>query len=230
MKVLVCEDDTKLRKGLVEILTQEGYQTVEAGNGADALKLFSECSPDLVCLDIMMPQMSGYDVCRKIRSTNEQVPVIFISAKSEEVDKVLGLELGADDYIQKPFGMREVIARIRAVTRRTLKRKEPSQTDDDFTIGPWRVVPSELQALTGDQAIELSLREVQILRLFSRNDGKVLNRDTIFDECWGVDHYPNSRTLEQHISKLRKKVEADPKNPQIIQTVHGVGYRYRSDN
>jgi len=225
MKVLVAEDDNKIRKGLVEILSREGYEVVQAQNGTDALSAFDRERPDFVCLDIMMPGVSGYDVCRQIRSKDHKTPVIFISAKSEEIDKVLGLELGADDYILKPFGVREVVARIRAVTRRCLQTHEPREKNDNFEFGEWKVVGSELRATNEGLTIDLSLREISILRLFSQNPEKVLDRDTIFDNCWGIDHYPNSRTLEQHISKLRKKIEADPKNPRLIQTVHGAGYR-----
>ena len=225
MKVLVAEDDVNTRRGLVEILKEEGYQIVEAANGDEALELFRQENPDFVCLDIMMPGMSGYDVCKNIRSVNDRVPVIFISAKSEEIDKVLGLELGADDYIMKPFGIKEVIARIRAITRRC-KRENKSDTSQQFELGDILVDPVELKAKRSDSEIELSLREVTILALFHEYRGKVLDRDTLLNRCWGIDYFPNSRTLDQHISNLRKKIEIDPKKPVIIQTVHGSGYRY----
>jgi DNA-binding response OmpR family regulator len=226
MTVLIAEDDDNIRKGLAEILRNEGYTAIEAADGASALARFAATAPDFVCLDIMMPGKSGYDVCREIRASGSAVPIIFISAKSEEVDKVVGLELGADDFIVKPFGVKEVVARIRAVTRRCFTARRPKELPATFSIGDLTVFPDELRARRGEEVIELSLREVKILELFSRNAGVVLERDTIFDACWGEKYFPLSRTLDQHVAKLRKKIERDPKRPDIIRTVHGVGYRY----
>ena len=226
MKVLIAEDDENTRKGLEEILQTEGYRTVPARDGQEALDLFGTESPDFVCLDIMMPGADGYAVCREIRRRSPHVPIIFISAKSEEIDKVVGLELGADDFIVKPFGVKEVIARIRAVTRRCLAAREPQDTASSFRIGDLEVFPAELRARRGESVIDLSLRDVKILDLFCGNKGKVLDRNLIFDRCWGTDYFPDSRTLDQHISQLRKRIEIDPRNPVIIRTVHGVGYRY----
>jgi two-component system, OmpR family, alkaline phosphatase synthesis response regulator PhoP len=224
MKVLIAEDDEITLQGLAEIVTGEGYQVVVAGDGRTALDCFTRERPDFVCLDIMMPKVSGFDVCREIRKMDENVPIIFISAKSEEIDKVLGLELGADDFIVKPFGVKEVAARIRAVTRRCLARRSP--TASSFMLDDLEVLPGELRARRGNESIDLSLREVKLLELFHRNPGKVLDRNQIFDEVWGMDFLPNSRTLDQQISKLRRRVEKDPKDPKIITTVHGAGYRY----
>ena len=204
----------------------EGYKVMLAPDGREALKLFETESPDFVCLDIMMPGEDGYSVCKEIRKRSAGMPIIFISAKSEEIDKVLGLELGADDFIVKPFGVKEVVARIRAVTRRCMASKDADDTPAAFEIGDLEVSPAELRARRGHATIDLSLRDVKILELFHRNRGKVLDRNTIFNHCWGYDYLPNSRTLDQHISQLRKRVEIDPKDPQIIKTVHGVGYRY----
>ena len=226
MKVLVAEDDENIRRGLVEILQGEGYRTVEAPDGRQALAAFDAESPDLVLLDIMMPGLGGYDVCREIRRRGHATPILFVSAKSEEIDKVVGLELGADDFIVKPFGVREVVARIRAVTRRCFAGRRPADLPPSFAIGDLEISPSELRARRGDQVIELSLREVKILDLLARNRGKVLDRDTLFNHCWGVNFFPSSRTLDQHISKLRRRIELDPQNPAIIRTVHGVGYRW----
>lgn len=226
MRVLIAEDDDNIRKGLSEILVNEGYQTLMAVDGEQALELFISEAPDFVCLDIMMPKKSGYDICRQIRAKNHQVPIIFISAKSEEIDKVVGLELGADDFIVKPFGVKEVVARIRAITRRCYSKKKPEEQPANFTIANLDIFPSELRARRGSETIELSLREVSLLELFSKNRGVVLKRDQIFDYCWGGNFYPESRTLDQHIAKLRKRIEINPQKPVIIQTVHGVGYRY----
>jgi len=224
MKIMVAEDDRLTRHGLVDIFENEGYETVTAANGKEALACFVESSPDVICLDIMMPDVSGYDVCRDIRRINESVPILFISAKSEEIDKVLGLEIGADDYIVKPFGVKEVVARIRALTRRSARSRPV--VESGFSIGDLEVLPDELRAHRGKKTIELSLRDVSILKLFANNMGKVLDRDTIFNECWGINYMPSSRTLDQHISQLRKRIERDPKQPVIIVTVHNAGYRY----
>ena len=226
MKVLIAEDDPHTRAGLAEILEAEGYETVATENGRDALRLFAREMPDFVCLDIMMPGVSGYDVCREIRRTDPAVPVIFISAKSEEIDKVVGLELGADDFIVKPFGVKEVVARIRAVTRRRFAAAPAAVRTAPFRIGDLDVSPAELRARRGATAIELSLRDVRILALLRENRGSVVTRDAFFRECWGLNHLPNSRTLDQHIAQLRKRIEIDPKNPAIVRTVHGAGYRY----
>ena len=226
MKVLIAEDDPHTRAGLSEILEAEGYQVVSTANGKDALTTFRKESPDFVCLDIMMPGMSGYDVCREIRRSDSSVPVIFISAKSEEIDTVVGLELGADDFIVKPFGVKEVVARIRAVTRRRFSSTTTASLPSSFRLCDLEVFPSELRARRGGKTIELSLRDVKILTLLHENRGVVISRDTFFNKCWGLEHMPNSRTLDQHIAQLRKRIEIDAKNPLIVRTVHGVGYRY----
>jgi DNA-binding response OmpR family regulator len=226
MKVLIAEDDPHTRSGLGEILEAEGYETLTAENGAEAMRLFTSESPDFICLDIMMPGASGYDVCRQIRQTDPDIPIIFISAKSEEIDKVVGLELGADDFIVKPFGVREVVARIRAVTRRRFAAAPANARPASFRIGDLDVFPSELRARRADMVMELSLRDVKILALLRGKQGSVVTRDAFFTECWGLDHIPNSRTLDQHIAQLRKRIEVDPKNPAIILTVHGAGYRH----
>ena len=226
MKVLIAEDDPHTRAGLSEILEAEGYRVVATSDGKDALRLFARESPDFVCLDIMMPGMSGYDVCREIRRLDPKVPVIFISAKSEEIDTVIGLELGADDFIVKPFGVREVVARVRAVTRRRFAAAAPAALPASFRLGDLDVFPSELRARRGSTVIELSLRDVRILALLHENRGVVISRDTFFNKCWGLDHMPNSRTLDQHIAQLRKRIEIDARNPLIVRTVHGAGYRY----
>jgi len=235
MKILVAEDDTLTRRGIIDILKNEGYEVAAAADGDEALKLFSDGSdekPDLIILDIMMPKVNGYDVCRAIRSKDQKVPVIFLSAKSEEIDKVLGLELGADDYISKPFGVKEMVARVRAVYRRVYMNSRTGAAgagaaeDSPFEIGDLTVYPAELKAVRGNDDIDLSVRDVKVLSIFAAHRGKVLDRDAIYNAGWGESHLPNSRTLDQHISQLRKKIEADPKNPCIIVTVHTAGYRY----
>ncbi len=225
MKVLIAEDDSTTRAGLTEILEGEGYDVLATADGAAALDRWRSDRADFVLLDLMMPQRSGYDVCREIRRTDRDVPIMFLSAKTEEIDKVLGLELGADDFIMKPFGVRELVARVRAISRRCYQRgKQPTAT---FEIGGITVSPSALRATLPDgRVIELSLREVALLTTFAANPGTVLDRDALWVACWGGSKYPNSRTLDQHIAKLRKKIEVDRDAPAIIRTIRGVGYRY----
>ena len=224
MKVLVAEDDRFTREGLAEVLEAEGYRVIAAVDGTDAIRLFREQSPDFVCLDIMMPGHSGYEACRSIRAISSDVPIIFISAKAEEFDRLVGFELGADDFIVKPFSLREVVARVQAVARRCCARQP--NVPAEFHMGDLKVVPVELRARRGDSVIELSPRDVRILQLLHENSGRAMDRNVIFRHGWGEDYFPNSRTLDQHISQLRKRIEPDPKTPTLIQTVHGVGYRY----
>lgn len=226
MKVLIAEDDPNILTGICEILEEEGYQPVPARDGQQALDLHAQEEIDFVVLDIMMPRVNGYDVCRNIRKQNPTIPIIFLSAKSEEIDKVIGLELGADDYIMKPFGIKEFLARIRAVSRRCLRAKDSPSQPQAFWLDDLEVLPGELRARRGEQTIDLSLRDLKILTLLHERPSQVLDRNLLFNACWGVDYLPNSRALDQHISQLRKKIERDPKTPSIIQTVHGSGYRY----
>lgn len=241
MKVLVAEDDDHIRQGLVEILEAEGYSALAAADGEGALKAFRSERPDFVCLDIMMPKMNGYDVCRAIRKDSPETPIMFISAKSEEIDRVVGLELGADDYILKPFGVREVTARIRAITRRCRRGLAEKEGMAPFRMGDLEIIPAELRArreggngsgaagkgASGvNEEIDLSLRDISILTLLFRERGRAVDRDRFFKECWGLEHIPNSRTLDQHVSQLRKRIERDARQPEIIRTVHGVGYRF----
>lgn len=226
MKILIAEDDHNIREGLSDLLSREGYEICTAENGRIALELFHQQKPQFVILDIMMPEMDGYTVCREIRSLDNDIPIVFLSAKSEEIDRVIGLELGADDYISKPFGTREVVARIRAITRRYLKTQPTQTIQSSFAFGDLEVYPSELRAKRGKDLIDLSLREIQLLETLAKHKGEVVSRDQLFNACWGYDHMPNSRTLDQHISKLRKLIEIDPIDPQLIKTVRGVGYRY----
>ncbi len=230
ISVLVAEDDAITRRGLIELLQDEGFSAFGAADGLSAWDQFQQRSPDFVCLDVMMPGLSGYDVCKKIRATSN-VPILFITAKGEEIDKVVGLELGADDYIVKPFGMKEVVARMRAIARRCLQTRpdaqDPELPNADFAMADLLVSPHQLRAKRGGEVFDLSLREVKILALLFRSPGEVVDRQTLMNHAWNQEYMPSSRTLDQHISQLRKRIELDPKQPEIIQTVHGVGYRYQ---
>ena len=226
MNILIAEDDARTREGLRLALVRAGHRVITAADGEAAVKLFAEEDPDIVCLDIMMPKMSGYDVCKNIRRADKRVPVLFLSAKSEEVDRVLGLELGADDFLSKPFGVPELLARIAAIVRRCGWLNESPSNSQPFIMGDLRIVPAELRAYRGEKAIKLMARDVRMLRIFHERPGQVLDRNTLCDEAWGLDFFPSSRALDMHISQLRRKIEADPANPKIIATVRGAGYRF----
>lgn len=226
MKILIAEDDANIRRGLVDALSREGYTLIATPDGRAALASYHRDMPDFVLLDIMMPEMDGYTVCREIRRDNELIPIVFLSAKDEEIDRVVGLELGADDYISKPFGIHELRARIKTIARRCLNQNAP-QLNLSFIFGDLTVFPNELCARRGEQKLELSLREVQILSCLQRHKNQVVTRDMLFDAAWGYDYLPNSRTLDQHISRLRKVIELDANTPKLIRTVHGLGYRYQ---
>lgn len=228
MKILIAEDDDHTREALREVLTLEGYELVTASDGLQAIDFFRATRPDFVCLDVMMPGQNGYEVCKQIRRIDESVPILFLTAKAEEIDTVLGLELGADDYMTKPFGVKEIIARIRAILRRTAGRAGEKAIDDEFIMDDLRIVSSELRAYRVDHEIQLSPRDLKVLRLLYERRGKVVDRNTMADEVWGVDYFPESRALDQHISQLRKRIEKDPAMPRIIRTVHGAGYRFES--
>lgn len=229
MKILVAEDDINILNALCQIFDTEGFETVLAKDGEVALELYRSEAPDFVCLDIMMPKINGYDVCKKIRQNDPHIPIIFLSAKTEEIDRVVGLELGADDYIIKPFGAREVVARIRSVTRRYMQMNNAKAESDYFVMGDLTVYPLGLKAQRGGGAdIELSLRETKILQLLYDRSNQVIDRDALLDHCWGEHIMPDSRTVDQHIANLRKRVERDPKSPEIILTVHGAGYKFMS--
>lgn len=245
MKVLIIEDDLYIREGLADIIRSEGYECIVADNGSEGLLKYQQHTPQLILLDIMMPDQDGYSVCREIRKNDLDTAIIFISAKSEEIDRVLGLELGADDYIMKPFGKHEVTARVRAVTRRYLMASQAASKHEDsnqqapslinkpedalfFKLADLTVNMTQLRAERKSTVIDLSLRDCKTLQLLHAKKNQVITRDELFNYCWGRDYLPNSRTLDQHISKLRKAIEMDSKNPVIIKTVHGVGYRYET--
>jgi two-component system alkaline phosphatase synthesis response regulator PhoP len=176
----------------------------------------------------MMPGIDGYEVCRKIRAVNDQVPILFLSAKNEEIDVVVGLELGADDFVRKPFGRHELLARVKTALRRVpTSPASPARSRSSFAMGSPTVFPKELRAEKGGEEIELTPREASILTLLHERRGEAVHRDDILDRCWGLDYYPESRTLDQHVAKLRKKIENDPATPTILETVRGVGYRFR---
>lgn len=226
LHILVAEDDPHTREALVTILEQDGFHVTAAPDGQTAWELFQKEPPHLVCLDVMMPGLDGYEVCRRIRKIDEHIPLLFLTAKSEEIDTVVGLEIGADDYVAKPFGVREILARIHAILRRTRLLEKQEHAPANYHMGDLTIIPTELRALRENSEIQLSLRDLKILQLLHEHPNEVLTRDHIYNHAWGYDHMPNSRSLDQHVSQLRKKIELDPANPTLIQTVHGAGYRY----
>jgi DNA-binding response OmpR family regulator len=226
--LLVVEDDAAILTGIVDLLEGEGYAVRKTLSGAEALRLYEQERPDLIILDIMIPEVSGYDVCRRIRARDSATPIIMLTAKGQEVDKVVGLELGADDYIVKPFGIHELLARIHAALRRARPRDE-SPAGAPLAFGDVAVDPKTLTGTKAGKSFEVSPREVHLLQLFSRHDGEVLNRFDILEQVWGVRYEGTTRTLDQHIAKLRQKIEDDAAEPRHIRTVHGSGYRFFSD-
>ena len=231
LHILVAEDDPHTREALCEVLRGEGHTVTSAADGKDAQFRFNQKAPDLVCLDVMMPGLSGFDLCKYIRRTHPRLPILFITAKAEEIDKVVGLELGADDYIVKPFGTKEVIARIRAVARRCIDgfNEQPRETtlcQQDFLMGDLTIMPKRMQASRDTQMIKLTRKELRILQVLYARAGEVVDREEVFRIAWQEGPPQSSRTLDQTISNLRKRIENDPKHPQLIETVYGVGYRY----
>lgn len=226
-RILLVEDEESYRDPLTYQLSREGYEVVAVADGPQALAAFGTGGVDLVLLDLMLPGLPGIEVCRQLRATSA-VPIIMLTAKDSEVDKVLGLELGADDYVTKPYSSRELIARIRAVLRRG------GQVDEDdeelLQVGPIRMDLDQHVVTVAGQTVALPLREFEVLELFLRNPDRVLTRGQLIDRVWGADYVGDTKTLDVHIKRLRAKVEADPSHPERIVTVRGVGYKMQSDS
>jgi DNA-binding response OmpR family regulator len=228
-KILIAEDDTNIRLGLVATLESEGYAVTAAGDGAQALKLYPQEKFDLVILDVMMPKLSGYDVCRELRSKEARVPVLLLTAKGEEIDKVVGLKLGADDYVTKPFGVQELLARVEALLRRsrvTLGSMPEIKPSAVFRLGSAEIDNQKFTVSVDGKTTALTVRELRLAEVFSAHPGEVLTRDCLLNAVWGVGYFGTTRTLDQHVAQLRKKLDAANGEMSVIHTVHGVGYRY----
>jgi two-component system response regulator RegX3 len=228
VKVLVAEDEESFVEALEIGLTREGFDVTVAMDGNDALTLFDEVQPDLVLLDIMLPKVSGIDVCRAIRARSS-VPIIMVTAKGTEIDTVVGLEVGADDYVTKPYRLRELIARMRAVLRRTSHERGAEALPDETSVvevGDVRIDPDRHRVFVRGEEVVLRRKEFELLLLLVENAGRVLTRDTLIDRVWGSDYVGDTKTLDVHVKRLRNHVEADPSNPRSITTVRGVGYRF----
>jgi DNA-binding response OmpR family regulator len=229
-QILIAEDDANIRLGLVATLESDGYGVTAASDGAQALKLYGQEHYDLIILDVMMPKKSGYDVCREIRAKDQHVPILFLTAKGEEIDKVVGLKLGADDYMAKPFGVHELLARAEALLRRSrVENSAGNQTPElpaVLKFGAAEIDRRRFTATLKGKEETLTAREMRLLEVFVAHAGDVLTRDQLLNGAWGVDYFGTTRTLDQHVAQLRKKVEREPDKPRAIVTVHGVGYRY----
>jgi DNA-binding response OmpR family regulator len=221
--ILVVEDDPAILRGLADNLRFESYEVLTAEDGESGYKLLAEKKPDLLILDLMLPRMSGYEVCRKARAAGIATPIMMLTARGEEADRVLGLDLGADDYVSKPFSIRELLARVRAI----LRRAQPAAAlPDELRFGDVEVDFRSYEARKGGSPLEMTPKEFQVLRLLAARSGEVVTRDELLNEVWGYENYPTTRTVDNHVATLRAKIELDPANPEHLRTVHGVGYKF----
>ena len=238
-RILVVEDEESYRDPLTYQLTREGFDVVTAATGTEAVERFAEGGVDLVLLDLMLPGIPGIEVCRRIRATSD-VPVIMVTAKDDEIDKVVGLELGADDYVTKPYSSRELLARVRAQLRRSEKvpatvpagaAAAPLEDDDDLlAAGPVRMDVERHTVRVRGELVSFPLKEFELLELLLRNAGRVLTRGQLIDRIWGSDYVGDTKTLDVHVKRVRAKIEADPANPVLLLTVRGLGYKLEDDD
>ncbi|MGY6497064.1 MAG: response regulator [Microcella sp.] len=224
-RILIVEDEASLSEPLSYLLTREGYETQVAADGNEALADFDRAGADLVLLDLMLPGIPGTEVCRELRQRSS-VPIIMLTAKDSEVDIVVGLELGADDYVTKPYSTRELLARIRAVLRR---RVDEEDIDDSvLEAGTVRMDVDRHQVMVDGREVAMPLKEFELLELLLRNAGRVLTRGQLIDRVWGADYFGDTKTLDVHVKRIRSKIESDPSNPRMLVTVRGLGYRFEA--
>ena len=223
-KVLIIEDEEDLIKGLKLNLIDEGYEVDSALNGVEGLLKVIQETPDLIILDIMLPDKDGLEVCRELRQKNISIPIIMLTAKGEEIDKVVGLEIGADDYITKPFSVRELLARIKAQLRRA--ERDEKAVPQIYSFGDIEIDFAQFEVKRKGKELDLTSLEMEILKYFIAHRGEVVARDDFLDKIWGYESYPTTRTIDNHILKLRKKIEEDPSHPRYILSVYGGGYRF----
>jgi two-component system alkaline phosphatase synthesis response regulator PhoP len=223
-KILVVDDEEHIQELIKFNLEKSGYKVICAGDGIEAIKIVKEQLPQLMLLDLMLPGMDGLDVCKEIRkdSSMANMPIIMITAKGEEIDKIIGLELGADDYITKPFSVRELVARIKAILRRT----NMQLVEKTFNIGNLAIDFGKHEVIKSETKIDLTLKEFELLEILIKNKGRVMTRDFLLDKIWGYEYLGETRTVDVHIRHLRQKIEDDDKNPAYIQTIRGIGYRF----
>jgi DNA-binding response OmpR family regulator len=221
--ILAIEDDPAIRRGLADNLRFESYEVLTATDGQTGLDLIHEKRPDLIILDLMLPKLSGYEICRKVRAEGIQTPILMLTARGEEADRVLGLDLGADDYVAKPFSIRELMARIRAILRRAQPVKAlPGELRFDDVVLNF----ASYEAHKAGRPLEMTRKEFQLLRLLASRIGEVVTRDELLNEVWGYENYPTTRTVDNHVAGLRAKIENEPGDPKHLKTVHGVGYKF----
>jgi two-component system alkaline phosphatase synthesis response regulator PhoP len=222
-KILIIEDEPNMVSGLRDNFEFEGYQVVAAYDGVEGLERALTESPDLVLLDVMMPKMSGLDVCKQLKTKRPGIPIIMLTARGQEVDKVVGLELGADDYVTKPFSIRELLARTKAVLRRM---SHASGNGDHYGFSDISVDLKSCRVTRRGKNVEVSAKEFDLLKYFICHSGETLSRDRLLTEVWGYERFPTTRTVDAHIVRLRQKLEPNPEQPQFILTVHGIGYKF----
>jgi DNA-binding response OmpR family regulator len=222
-RILVVEDDAAILRGLKDNLLAESYEVLTAADGQAGYRQIREQKPDLVILDLMLPRMSGYEVCRKVRAEGDMTPILMLTARGEEADRVLGLDLGADDYVTKPFSVRELLARVRAIVRRTHPPKPlPEELRFDDVVVDFR----RYEARRGYERIELTRKEFGLLQYLASRSGEVVRRDELLEAVWEYKNYPTTRTVDNHVLSLRAKLEGNPAEPRHLITVHGVGYKF----
>ncbi len=221
--ILVIEDDPSILRGLADNLRFESYEVLTAADGEAGYRMIREHKPDLIILDLMLPKLSGYELCRKARGEGVATPILMLTARGEEADRVLGLDLGADDYVTKPFSVRELLARVRALLRRA---QPPNAPLDELRFDDVEVDFRSYEARKGGQPLEMTRKEFQLLRALAARAGEVVTRDELLNEVWGYENYPSTRTVDNHIASLRTKLETDPGDPRHLKTVHGVGYKF----
>jgi DNA-binding response OmpR family regulator len=223
LKILIVEDEPGMVAGLRDNFEFEGYQVLSAMDGVSGLERALADTPDLVILDVMMPRMSGLDVCKQLKSKRPAIPIIMLTARGQEVDKVVGLELGADDYVTKPFSIRELLARVKAVLRRV---ESVPKGKDRYTFGDVEVNLQSCQVSRRGRSLDFSSKEFDLLKYFLSHPGEALTRDRLLEEVWGYDKFPTTRTVDAHIVRLRQKLEPKPDDPRFFLTVHGTGYKF----
>ena len=224
-RILIIEDDTSIRQGLEDTLRAKGYDVASADRGGEGLRLFGESLPDLVILDLMLPDMEGFEVCKKLKGHGQDVPVIILTARGAELDRVRGLELGADDYVTKPFSLMELLARVAAVLRRAGRTRAPEPPMEAINFGDVYLDFRRHEGTKDGKPLKLSDRAYVIMQVFARRRGEVLSRERLLEEAWGYSGDLNTRTVDNHVVKIRQQIEDDPNNPRFLLTVHGVGYK-----
>ncbi|MEA1960197.1 MAG: response regulator transcription factor [Bacillota bacterium] len=225
-KILVIDDEEALVRLITYNLVKEGFVTVSAFDGNEGWQMIEQEQPDLIILDLMLPGKDGLEICRDLRKKNVRIPIIMLTARDDEIDRVLGLELGADDYVTKPFSVRELTARVKAVLRRNYNQEEDLDCEREIVVGRFIIKPDKYEIFIDHELLDLTLKEYELLELLVRNKGRVLKREYLLQVLWDYAEGVNTRVLDVHISKLRDKIEPDNKNPKYIKTIRGLGYKF----